>query len=280
MEGGANIATVDGYRLTYTTAGRPGAQPLVMVHGWFSHRGVWRQTVEAFQDSHFCVAVDLLGFGDSEKPKEADYSIQAQGQRVLHLADSLGLGTFTLLGHSMGGQISLCIASMLAPRRVQKLGVVSGVVAAQLTPLAECLSYCQVSLGARFPCLYDLARWCSRFRWYSYVHFRTWFYRMDALPFDAWQLDRWMELQPGIHVSGYKAGQAIHGLDLTGHLGQIRAPTLAIFGQQDHMVPVLDGFLIEQHVPDSRLVLIDRCGHFAMYEQPRQYLHALRTFLL
>jgi len=276
----SSTVTLNSHRLTYTASGHPDAPPLLMIHGWFSHRGVWRQTIEAFQESHYCVAVDLLGFGDSDKPEDGNYSIEAQGHRILQVADALGLDTFTLLGHSMGGQISLCIASMLAPRRVNRLGIVSGVVAAQLTPLAERLSYWQVALGASFPWLYDFARWLSRYRWYSYIHYRTWFYNMDALPFEDWEMDRLMELQPGIHVSGYKAGQAIHNTNLTAHLQKIAAPTLAIFGRQDGTVPVSDGYLIEQHVPNSQLVLIDQCGHFAMYEQPQQYLDALRAFLV
>ncbi len=54
---------------------------------------------------------------------------------------------------------------------------------------------------------------------------------------------------------------------------------LIIFGQQDANVPVSDGHLAAQHIPDSRLVLIDRCGHFPMYEQTEYYLEALRDFL-
>src|SRR5688572_33414155 len=105
-------------KLMYTTVGHPAAPPLLLVHGWLSYRGVWRQTMEAFKDSHYCVAIDLLGFGNSDKPAGGDYSIAAQGQRVLQLANALGLDRFALMGHSMGGQIALCVASMLAPARV------------------------------------------------------------------------------------------------------------------------------------------------------------------
>lgn len=276
----SSVVMPDGHRIVYATSGCPDAPPLLMIHGWFSHRGVWRRTVDAFEDSHYCVTADLLGFGDSDKPQDGDYGIKAQAQRILHLADAIGLDTFTLLGHSMGGQISLCIASLLAPQRVNKLSVVSGVVTAQLSPLVERLIYREVTLGAGLPCLYAFVRWLSRYRWCSYFHFRSWFYRMDALPFDDWEVDRRMALQPGIHIPAYKAGQAIHGLNLTAHLTRIAAPTLAIFGRQDGTVPVSDGYLIQQYVPDSRLVLIDECGHFAMYEQPNQYLNALRAFLL
>ena len=222
----------------------------------------------------------MLGFGDSDKPENADYSIQAQGQRILQLANAFGLDKFSLIGHSMGGQISLCIASMLAPERVTKLISVAGVVTAQLAPRVEHLTYRQVTMGAVFPWLYALTRRLSCYRWCARLCLRTWFYRMDAMPFSDWEIDRYMALQPGIHIPGHKAGQAIHGLNLTAHLAKITAPTLAIFGQQDGTVPVSDGYLVERYVPDSRLVLIDQCGHFPMYEQTQQYLHALRVFAL
>jgi pimeloyl-ACP methyl ester carboxylesterase len=251
-----------------------------MVHGWFSHRGVWRQTWERFKESYSCIAVDLLGFGDSDKPQDADYSIEAQAQRILRLADKLDCGRFTLIGHSMGGQIALYLASVLAPERVDKLVSVAGVVAARLMPRAEHVNYRLVVAGAVFPWLYPLGRWLIRHRWYAYMHFRPWFHKMDALPFEAWEIDRRMAFQQGVRIPGYKAGKAIHNLDLTPHLRKITAPTLAIFGRQDGTVPVSDGHLLERLVPDGRLVLIDQCGHFPMYERPQQYLAALRNFLL
>jgi len=94
--------TSDNHKLTYTKVGHSDAPPLLMIHGWLSYRGVWRQTADAFKNSHYCVAIDLLGFGNSDKPADADYSIAAQGQRVLQLADALGFDRFTLMGHSMG----------------------------------------------------------------------------------------------------------------------------------------------------------------------------------
>ena len=68
-------------------------------------------------------------------------------------------------------------------------------------------------------------------------------------------------------------------LDLTPHLPNITVPTLVIFGQQDATVRVSDGHLVNEHVPNSQLVLIDKCGHFPHYEHPAQYLAALEAFL-
>jgi pimeloyl-ACP methyl ester carboxylesterase len=103
---------------------------------------------------------------------------------------------------------------------------------------------------------------------------------MDAVPFAEWEMDRRMALQPEMYVAGIKAWQAMHSLNLTAHLPRVVAPTLVIFGKQDGTVPVSDGHLIEEHIAGSHLVLLDQCGHFPMYEQPRQYLGALQVFLL
>jgi len=235
--------------------------------------------MEAFKDSHYCVAIDLLGFGNSDKPADADYSIAAQGQRVLQLANALGIDRFTLMGHSMGGQIALCIASMLAPTRVAKLVSVAGIVSARLTPLVEQVNVRTVALGARFPQIYPLSRWFFRYQWFVRSTFQTWFHNMDAVPLDEWAIDRYMAFQPGVHISAHKAAQAIHTLNLTSQLTKITSPSLAIAGQQDAVVPVSDSHLTKQYVPDSRLVLIDECGHFPMYEKPQQYIETLRAFL-
>jgi abhydrolase domain-containing protein 6 len=271
--------TCDNLKLTYTTVGHLGTPPLLLIHGWLSYRGVWRQTMEAFKDSHYCVAIDLPGFGNSDKPADADYSIAAQGQRVLQLANALGFDQFTLMGHSMGGQIALCIASMLAPARVLKLVSVAGIVSACLTPAVEQTNVSAVTLGARIPQIYPVSRWLFRYKWFVRATFKTWFYNMDAVPLDEWAMDRYMAFQPGVHISAYKAVQAIHVLDLTAELARIASPTLAIAGQQDAVVPVLDSHLIKQQVPASRLMLIDECGHFPMYEKFQAYAEAVRTFL-
>ena len=66
---------LDGERIAYIEAGDPTAPPLVMVHGWLSYSGIWRHTFADFQESHYCVALDLLGHGHSDKPRSGDTSI-------------------------------------------------------------------------------------------------------------------------------------------------------------------------------------------------------------
>ena len=249
-----------------------------MLHGWTSYRGVWDSTLRALQSRWSCVAPDLLGFGDSDKPAGGDYSIAAQGRRVLRLADALGYEHFTLIGHSMGGQIALHIAACLAPDRVTQLVDVAGVVTGVLTPSARSL-YPAVTLGKLLPWGYHVTRALSHYRWFSSIQYRPWFYRMDSLPFDCWAEDRRRANQPGAAIPTYEAMLALRSLNLTPHLAAIVAPTLVVFGIHDRTVPLEQGQRFAQQVPDSRLILIEDCGHFPMYEQPARYLEALQGFL-
>ena len=194
----------------------------------------------------------------------------------------LGWDRFALIGHSMGGQIALCIASMLAPRHITCVISVAGVVSARLTPFVETVNYKLIALSQVFPQMFAVLRRLSRQRWVVYSPlsgFKTWFYRVDAVPFEDWALDRDMAFQPQGCRAAYLAGQAIHALDLSSQLNRITAPTLAIFGRQDGVVRLTDGQLVAQQVPHGRLVLIDECGHFPMYEKTQQYLAAVQTFL-
>ena len=100
------------------------------------------------------------------------------------------------------------------------------------------------------------------------------------MPLEEWVGDRDMAFRPSIRVSAYKAGQAMHNLKLNGDLGKIAAPTLTIFGRQDAVVPLSDGYIAEQEIANSRLVLLDECGHFPMYEKTAQYMEELHKFLV
>jgi pimeloyl-ACP methyl ester carboxylesterase len=276
----SQIITLDDCKIVYDTVGDVRNRPLLMIHGWLSYRGVWQQTIEAFKDDYYCVAVDLLGFGDSDKPPDADYGIEAQGRRVLQLVDELGLDRFSLIGHSMGGQIGLCLAAMLASERIEKLVNVAGVVSGRLMPTVERVNYPFTRVAKTVPQLYSLWHYLFRYDWFVREVFKTWFYKIETVPLEKWVRDRDMAFQRSVYHSAYESGQAIHNLDLKDQLGKIVAPTLTIFGRQDEVVPISDGYIAAERIEDSRFVLLDECGHFPMYEKPAAYLQELRKFLV
>jgi pimeloyl-ACP methyl ester carboxylesterase len=266
------------HQLVYTASGDPANPPLIMIHGWLSHRGVWRTTVPALQDRFYCIAVDLLGFADNEKPADADYSIAAQARRVVALADTLGFQKFSLMGHSMGGQIATHISAITAPERVERLVSVDGVVTGRLAPFVENLTVPLMRSGQKLPALYDLmGPWVEK-RWYANFVFKPWFYDMNIPPFDSWKIDRQMASQKSLAFSAVKAYDSLFATDLTQHLPRVQVRTLVISGQQDGTVPVEQAHLLKKRVPGAQLTLFDRCGHFPMLEKTEAYLASLHTF--
>jgi pimeloyl-ACP methyl ester carboxylesterase len=267
------------HQLIYTASGDPSKPLLIMIHGWLSYRGVWRTTVPALQERFYCVAVDLLGFGENEKPADADYSIAAQAQRIIALADELGHQRFSLIGHSMGGQISTHIAAITAPERVEHLIIVGGVVTGRLTPFVENIIVPAERLAQRYPALYDmLGGWTEKYRWYANWVYQCWFYDMNNLPFDSWKTDRQMAAQRSVSTSACGAYNSLLATNLTDYLECVRAPTLVISGIQDGTVPVEQARLLAERVKHAQLALYDQCGHFPMFEKTDDYLTALNSF--
>jgi len=271
--------TVNGHRIIATVEGDPKNPPVFFIHGWMSHRGVWRQTIPELEAKYHCVAIDLLGFGNSEKPDDGDYSIQMQGRRIVAIADALGFRKFSLVGHSMGGQIAMSIASMLAPERVEKLVSVAGVVTGQLSEQVEKNIYPMVRFGHNRPWVYRLSRAMMNNRLYVNWAFQPWFYNIKKMPLRDFTVDRSFALNPACHISTYQAGEAIHALNISSHLHKVKAPTLLIHGEDDLTVPVEQAYIAQTAIPDNNLAILKKCGHFPMYEKTGQYLRALALAL-
>lgn len=269
------------HQLIFTASGDPATQPLILIHGWLSHGGVWRSTVPALQDRFYCIAIDLLGFGDNAKPAKGDYRIAAQAQRVVALADELGFKTFNLIGHSMGGQIATHIAAITAPDRVERLISVDGVVTGRLAPFVEHFTVPMIRLGRQFPAVYDhIPSRTEKYPGLAKFMFRPWFYDMDFAPFDSWKIDRQMAAQKSLAVSAVKAYDSLRTTDLTSHLKMVKARTLVFSGIQDGTVPVAQARQLAERVNGAQLVLYDKCGHFPMFENTAAYNETLRTFVL
>jgi pimeloyl-ACP methyl ester carboxylesterase len=273
------ILSIDGHQLVYLTAGDQAAPALIFVHGWNSHKRLWASTIEAFQHSHYCVAIDLLGFGESDKPRRADYSLPGQGRRVLALADALGIDQFVLAGHSMGGQIALAIAALLAPDRVRQVISVDGVVMGRANGEFEQFVIPLVIANYYAPVITPVVHRLAQIPVMARYMFRHQFHRIDSVPFDAWREDRHLATQPGIHHGAFHSLEAIRALDMRPHLPALKCPALAIFGAHDRVVEVDQGRLIEQLAPQGRLAVIDDCGHLPMLEKPEAYLAILRDFI-
>ncbi|MGE5596965.1 MAG: alpha/beta fold hydrolase [Hyphomicrobiales bacterium] len=115
--------TIDagGLRLHYLDWGTEGKPPLVLLHGFSSQAHYWDGFSVRMRDDCRVIAVDQRGHGDSDW--SADYGPDAMPNDLLALADHLGLERFTLVGHSMGGGVSMRFATR-HPERVERMVIV------------------------------------------------------------------------------------------------------------------------------------------------------------
>jgi pimeloyl-ACP methyl ester carboxylesterase len=270
---------IEGCQIAYTQAGSESNPPVLLLHGLTSHRGVWSRTMESLQQDFHCIAFDHLGFGDSDKPKDADYSIQKQAERALKVADHFGFDRFIVIGHSMGGQIAAYIAASAAPQRVRKLVSVDGVVTGELTAVVQNFKRIPIAAGYYIPSLLQLMRTLCKSKSFACWAFDHWLYKPEELPFADWEKDRRYAMNPAIAYSAIKAWESLNATNLTPLLKDIVAPTLVIFGNQDGTVPIAQAHLFKEHLPAAQLVLIDQCGHFPMYEKFDEYIAPLQKFL-
>ena len=271
--------TIKGNQLTYTTEGDPQNPAIIMLHDWASYRGVWQQTIATLSSKYYCIAVDFLGFGASDKPEKVDYSLTAQAQRILSLADKMGLQSFSLIGHSMGGQVALMIASLIAPQRVEKLIVVNSIVTGKFSRTFEKYVPGIVSTFRKMPFLYNFSNNFINMPYFGKSFFKPWFYNVDQLPFESWKNDRSEALNRACYISLPESLNAIYSMDLTQHLRKIKAQTLIISARQDGMIPQDQSLLAQTLIPNNDLALLEKCGHFPMYEKPGNYLKALAIIL-
>lgn len=111
----------DGLPIVYESRGS-GDVALVFVHGWSCNRAFWREQVGAFAETHRVITLDLGGHGDSGRGR-TEWRILDLAADVVAVADALALDRIVLVGHSMGGWVSLEAARRLRGRVVGIVGV-------------------------------------------------------------------------------------------------------------------------------------------------------------
>lgn len=98
---------------------------MLFIHGMLGSARYWEGVITLSMGSKRCIAIDLIGFGESPKPEDCDYSTETQVDAIIRTLDKLGVRQpVTLVGHSMGSIIALRLAT-LHPERVSALKLIS-----------------------------------------------------------------------------------------------------------------------------------------------------------
>ncbi len=260
---------VAGIRLRVREAGPRDAPAVLLLHGFGSSLDTWNAWVEVLAKDFRTISIDLPGAGLTGPDPRADYSDERCLAILLALLDQLGIGQVDLIGNSLGGRIAWEFAAQY-PTRVARLVLVSPDGFA--------------SPGFEYERHPDVPAVMTAMR---YVLPRA-LLRMNLKPAYADParltqsvVDRYydMLLAPGVRSALLARMHQTLLHDPRARLASIRAPTLLLWGDEDHLIPATNAQDYLATIPDCRLVALPDVGHVPQEEAPLASLVPLVRFL-
>ncbi|MEJ7625078.1 MAG: alpha/beta hydrolase [Pyrinomonadaceae bacterium] len=265
---------VDGRSVHYQEFGSKSDPVLVLIHGYTASTYVWKTTAPMLADAGYrVIALDLIGFGFSDKPRAFDYSIHAQAEMISGFLDRLEIDRATLVGSSYGGAVAMTVA-ITQPDRVNELVLVDPVTndGPKRHPILRLAAIRGV--GEIITPLIADSRFFMRHRMRGTLHKSSHHLitrdRMNAIR-------RPLASSEGHHslLATSRKWSAAH---IMRDADRIKVPTLIIWGENDRVIPVKNGYTLHEKMPNSRLVVLKDCGHVPPEEKTEVFVDLVSKF--
>jgi pimeloyl-ACP methyl ester carboxylesterase len=263
----------DGARVHYRERGAKTAPTLVLLHGSNASYLTWEPWSKALSDTYHVVSIDLPGHGLTGAVPSKDYSQEGMVAFTQAVADKLGLARFALAGNSMGGGVAARFAEEHPDRLTALILVDAGgmpVKQGDRMPIAFRI--------ARMPVVNQLALHITPRSLASeglndaVVHKEI---LTDAMIDSYWDFAR-MEGTREATLERFSSPWDTYVRD---HIRAITMPTLVLWGEQDHLIPVEAGREFRKAIPGAKLIVYPKTGHIPMEEVAAQSAGDVRAFL-
>jgi pimeloyl-ACP methyl ester carboxylesterase len=261
-------AQVDGLTINYDVQGE--GEPLLLIPYTSADHACWAFQLPAYLEHFNCIAIDLPGSGESDKPA-GPYSTEGHADQVAAFLGAIGIERAHVAGMSFGGAVGIHLAAR-HPRRVRSLSLHGAwpasddylkTVVEQWRTLARALpTVADVVIQGIFP-------WC--FTPEMYVE-RPEF--VDTLV----EFVRGRPAQP--RHAFLAQTDAVIAHDASAALGEIDAPTLITFGARDLVCSTRFAEPLKNGIAGSELVVFDHLSHAGLHEDPETFNRATLDFLL
>jgi pimeloyl-ACP methyl ester carboxylesterase len=251
-------AKINVIQIAYTRKGT--GVPLVLVHGYPLDHTIWNEIIPALENDFDIIAPDLRGFGNSDVI-EGQYKIPDLAADIAGLLDQLGIEKASIVGHSMGGYISLAFARAY-PERVLGLGLVASQAPAdpperkqgRYAAAAEIMKSGVEPVAESMPAILTPDE-----RVQAFVH------RLIA------------KQQPAGLAGALKA--MAERDNSTSILSDFSFPVVIVHGEADELIPIQRAQEIKAAIPQATLIELSGVGHMPMMENPGATATALKNLL-
>ena len=262
---------VDGLRLHYLEAGA--GEPVLLLHGWPTSSFLWRQVMPPIAEGNRVIALDLPGFGQSDKPLDVSYSFR-YFERVLDAAlDALGIESTGLAVHDLGGPVGIYWACR-RPQRLRRLAILNTLVYPEFSwavvlfvsacKLPGLRSFMASPAGLRFAMRVGVSdRSCVTREVLAGVR----------APFESRDARRAL-LRAGGNLSpkGFR--------EIAEKLPSLDVPVRIVYGERDRILPDVAKTMarVKRDLPQAEITSLPDCGHFLQEERPDEIGRLLGEF--
>ena len=268
---------IHGHSVGYRSGGS--GPVIVLIHGMAGSSATWRLVMPLLAEHFTVVAPDLVGHGESEKPR-GDYSLGAFASGVRDLLLALGHERATFVGQSLGGGVAMQFAYQF-PERCERLVLVSsGGLGDEVNVLLRLLALPGAELVLPLGCnnwFHDagvrVAGWLARVGLHPSPRVTELWQSYGSLA-DAKTRTAFVHtLRSVVDV----AGQRVSAADRLYLAAEV--PTLIIWGDRDSIIPVEQGRAAHEAIPGSQLEIFEGTGHFPHCERPDLFCKVLIEFM-
>src|SRR2546421_11119981 len=269
--------TLHGHSVSYRRAGW--GPVVVLIHGITGSSLTWEEVIEPLAEHYTVVAPDLLGHGESAKPR-GDYSLGAYASGVRDLLQAIGHDRATVVGHSLGGGVAMQFAYQF-PERCERLVLVSSgglgrevhmLLRAAALPGSEFVLPLLASQGL-IGRLDAVGAFLGRLG-----------LRAGADLDEMWRGFSSLQAPGGraafIHTLRTildPGGQRVSATDRLYLAAEM--PSLILWGERDPIIPVRHGVRASETMPGSHFVTFPDAGHFPHRQDPRRFVRELTEFV-
>jgi pimeloyl-ACP methyl ester carboxylesterase len=252
-------------------------RPILLLHGLGTSGYTWRSIAPELAKSHRVIALDLRGFGASDKPLDEHYSIVDQARAVEAFIEQENLHDLTIAGHSFGGGVTLALALKLGherPSRIRNLILIDSIAYRQPLPVFFRL--------LKVPMLAELSMTLVPPEIQATQALRIAYHDQDKISARAIA-----EYASPLYSSAAKhaLAQTVDHIipddidDISERYKTLKLPTLIIWCDADKIVPVALGHRLHENISSAELTVLAECGHLPQEEKPDDTLRTIQDFL-
>jgi len=255
--------TTDHGVLHYEVYGR--GRPVIFLHGWLGSVNLWRDSMTYFGKYYRTYSIDFWGFGESGKKLDT-YRVKDFVGMVDQFMEQLGIVHSPLVGHSMGGTVSLSMA-IQHPDKVKSVTVIgSPIVGSSLALMLKLAGY-------RFNASV-LFRFFGVFKWFMRNVYSKMICKDPRFP-------AMMEsdLNKLFLESFLTSISTLRRTDLRPDLHKVNIPVMGMYGKRDLIVNPNEWKSLYPNVPHAKIEIFDDAGHFIMLDSPEKFNHTLKQFI-